>query len=107
VAHGCVELSVLCLSAAAGAAVGEALIRPGAAGRREAFRVAAARTGAVMLAVVVLLIGAGLIEGYVSPDPAIPLAARITIGLCYWCLMILVLSGWPFRQIRRERRSAS
>ena len=30
VAHGCVELSVMCLSGAAGAAVGEALIRPGA-----------------------------------------------------------------------------
>jgi uncharacterized membrane protein SpoIIM required for sporulation len=106
VAHGCVELSVICLSAAAGAAVGEALIRPGAAGRREAFRAAAARTGAVLLACALLLVGAGLIEGYVSPDPVFPLAARIVIGLSYWCLMILFLSGRPFRQIRRERRSA-
>jgi uncharacterized membrane protein SpoIIM required for sporulation len=107
VAHGCVELSVLCISAAAGAAVGEALIRPGAAGRREAFRAAAARTSAVLLAVVVLLIGAGLIEGYISPEPAVPLAAHVAIGLCYWCVMVLFLSGWPFRQMRRERRSAS
>lgn len=107
VAHGCVELSVICLSGAAGAAVGEALIRPGAAGRLEAFRAAAARTGVVLLACAVLLVGAGLIEGYISPDPGFPLPARIVIGIGYWCLMIAFLSGWPLSQMRRERRSAS
>jgi uncharacterized membrane protein SpoIIM required for sporulation len=107
VAHGCVELSVMCLSGAAGAAVGEALIRPGDAGRREAFRAAAARTGGVLLACAVLLVGAGLIEGYVSPNPAFPLWARILIGVGYWGLMVALLSGRPFRQMRRERRSAS
>ncbi len=69
VAHGCVELSVMCLSGAAGAAVGEALIRPGEAARIESFRIAALHSGKLLVACALLLVGAGAIEGYVSPDP--------------------------------------
>ena len=94
--HGCVELSVMCLSGAAGAAIGEALIRPGAGGRLESFRAAALRSGVILLACAVLLVGAGLIEGFVSPDPRIPFAARIAIGLGYFALMVAFLSGRLF-----------
>ena len=93
VPHGCVELSVICLSGAAGAAVGEALIRPGHASRIESFRVAALETGKLLAACAVLLVGAGLIEGFVSPDPRFPLWSRITIGAGYWLLMLALLSG--------------
>lgn len=98
VPHGCVELSVMCLSGAAGAAIGEALIRPGALGRLESFRAAALRTGVVLVACAVLLVGAGLIEGFVSPDPRFPLAARVAIGVTYWCVMVAFLSGRLFRR---------
>jgi uncharacterized membrane protein SpoIIM required for sporulation len=101
VAHGCVELSVMCLSGAAGAAVGEALARPGESGRIESFHLAALRSGKLLIACVLLLIGAGLIEGYVSPNPRIPLGARIAIGVSYWLLMVLLLSGWLFGRPRR------
>ena len=98
VAHGCVELSVMCLSGAAGAAVGEALVRPGSAGRVAAFRFAALRSGVVLIACALLLVGAGLIEGYVSPNPAYPLPVRIAIGVGYWLLMLALLTGrlWWF-----------
>ena len=102
VAHGCVELSVMCLSGAAGAAVGEALIRPAQAGRIESFRVAALRSGKLLLACALLLVGAGLLEGYVSPDPRVPLWARSVIGASYWLLMVALLCGWLFG--RRARR---
>lgn len=94
IAHGCVELSVICLSGAAGAAVGEALVRPGAGGRTESFRIAALRTGRLLVACALLLVGAGLLEGYVSPNPRFPLATRVTIGVSYWLLMVALLSGW-------------
>lgn len=106
VAHGCVELSVMCLSGAAGAAVGEALIRPGAAGRMESFRAAALRSGVVLLACALLLVGAGLIEGFVSPDARISLGPRIAIGLAYWLFMVALLSGWLFRRRRAGRLTA-
>jgi uncharacterized membrane protein SpoIIM required for sporulation len=106
VAHGCVELSVMCLSAAAGAAVGEALIRPGRAGRMHSFSVAALRSGRVLIGCAVLLVGAGLIEGYISPDPRVPVSARVAIGVGYWLLMLAVLSGRLFRS-RRSPAPAS
>jgi uncharacterized membrane protein SpoIIM required for sporulation len=93
VPHGCVELSVMCLSGAAGAAVGEALVRPGHASRIESFRVAALSSGKLLAACAVLLVGAGLIEGFVSPDPRFPLWSRIVIGVGYWALMLALLSG--------------
>jgi uncharacterized membrane protein SpoIIM required for sporulation len=110
VAHGCVELSVMCLSAAAGAAVGEALIRPGRAGRMRSFNEAALRSGRVLIACAVLLVGAGLIEGFVSPNPRVPVGLRVAIGVGYWLLMVSVLSGRLFRigdVLRRPARSAA
>jgi len=102
VAHGCVELSVMCLSGAAGAAVGEALIRPGEATRTEAFRSAAMRSGKLLFACVLLLIGCGLIEGYVSPDPDFPVWSRVLIGVGYWLFMLGLLTGWLFGRSRAQ-----
>ncbi len=91
VPHGCVELSVMCLSGAAGAAVGEALIRPSFGTRMESFRVAALRSGKLLFACAVLLVGAGLIEGYISPRAQFPLWSRVCIGVAYWVLMLALL----------------
>lgn len=98
VAHGCVELSVMCLSGAAGAAVGEALMRPTHERRMESFRLAARESGKLLIVCVLLLIGCGLIEGYISPDPRYPLWVRVTIGLSYFVFMLALLRGWLFRR---------
>jgi uncharacterized membrane protein SpoIIM required for sporulation len=106
VAHGCVELSVMCLSGAAGAAVGEALIRPSQGDRMESFRIAALHSGKLLAACAVLLVGSGLIEGYISPRALFPLWAHVCIGVGYWFLMIALLAGWlipPKRAIRLPR----
>jgi len=96
VAHGCVEISVLCLSGAAGAAVGEALIRPGESSRAQAFQAASLKAAKLLALCVALLVGCGLIEGYVSPNPDFPLWTRIVVGLGYWTLMLALLRGWLF-----------
>ena len=95
-AHGTVELSVMCLSGAAGAAVGESLIRPTAATRRQSFQIAALDAGKLLFACVVLLVNCGLIEGYVSPNPEFPLWSRVAIGVAHFLFMIAVLRGWLF-----------
>jgi uncharacterized membrane protein SpoIIM required for sporulation len=61
----------------------------------------------VLLACAILLVGAGLIEGYISPNPRFSLPVRIVTGVGYWCLMVAFLSGRLFAQTRREPRSAS
>jgi uncharacterized membrane protein SpoIIM required for sporulation len=100
VAHGCVELTVMVLSGAAGAAVGEALIRPTTARRAQSFQQAALRTSKVLGACVVLLVGCGFIEGYISPNPDFPLWARIAIGVGYWLFMVSMLRGYVFGRSR-------
>ncbi len=100
VAHGCVELSCICIAGAAGSYLGEALIRPGTLARSDAFRLAA-RDGVRVLAVVTLLLFVcGFIEGYVSPDPEVPRWARVTIGVGYFFFMISVLRGYAFGRSR-------
>ncbi len=106
VAHGCVEISVMCLSGAAGAAVGEALIRPKEATRAESFQRAALQSGKLILVCVLLLIGSGLIEGYISPNPIFSLKTRVAIGVSYWLFMITLLNGWAFRALPRGLNAA-
>jgi len=91
VAHGMVEISVILLAAAAGVELGEALARPGNRSRTDAFREAVRRAGQLLPVCVVFLVGAGLIEGYVSPDPHFTMAQRIAIGVAYWLLLVLVV----------------
>jgi uncharacterized membrane protein SpoIIM required for sporulation/uncharacterized RDD family membrane protein YckC len=100
IAHGCVELSCICIAGAAGSYVGEALIRPGTLTRSEAFRAAAREGIRVLVVVTMLLFICGFIEGYVSPDPEVPRWARVTIGVGYWLFMISVLRGYVFGRSR-------
>ncbi len=93
VAHGIVELTVICIAGAAGVHLGEALARPGARTRTEAFREAVRLGGRLMVVCALFLVGAGFIEGYISPDPSYPLSTRITVGVTYACVLWLVLSG--------------
>lgn len=102
VAHGVVELSCICLSGAAGAAVGDALARPALDSRAASFAAAARRSGRLLAAVTVLLVGCGLIEGYVSPDPQMPLLTRLVVGFGYFALMVALLRGWLFGGSRRR-----
>ncbi|MEJ2359812.1 MAG: stage II sporulation protein M [Gammaproteobacteria bacterium] len=97
IAHGIVELSVIILAGAAGMKIGEAIVRPGQLSRRDAFNRAASTAGKVIAVGALLLVGSGLIEGYISPNHHIGLATRISVGVGYAVFMLLLLSGrlWP------------
>ena len=97
VAHGVVELSVICIAGAAGIQLGEALIRPGNRSRADAFHYAVADAGKLLFVVVPFLVGAGLIEGYVSPNDLFTMRARLLIGITYGILLWAVLTGWTWR----------
>lgn len=103
-AHGFVELSVICIAGAVGASLGEALARPGHRTRAAAFQAASLRGSKLIFVCIVFLVGAGLIEGYVSPNPSYPIGARLFIGLAYWALFVTVLSGVLDRRYQRSKR---
>lgn len=96
VAHGLVELSVICIAGAIGAAIGDSVIRPTHNTRRESFQLCIQEVGPLILLCALLLIGAGLIEGFVSPDATYPMLSRVVIGVSYWMLMVLALNGRLF-----------
>jgi uncharacterized membrane protein SpoIIM required for sporulation len=96
IAHGPVELSVICISGACGVALGESVIRPRGESRRDSFQACAHRVGPLLLLCAALLVGCGFIEGFVSPDPAFPLASRTVIGISYWLVMCGLMSGRVF-----------
>ncbi|MGB6306413.1 MAG: stage II sporulation protein M [Steroidobacteraceae bacterium] len=93
IAHGPVELSVICVAGAAGTALGDSIVRPASGTRRDSFQACAHRIAPLLLLCAALLVGCGFIEGFVSPDPIFPLASRITIGVCYWAAMWALMSG--------------
>ena len=96
IAHGPVELSVICVAGAMGVALGESIIRPSLPTRRDSFQACAHRLAPLLLLCAALLVGCGFIEGFVSPDPRFPLPSRITIGVCYWLVMWALMSGRLF-----------
>jgi uncharacterized membrane protein SpoIIM required for sporulation len=93
IAHGPVELSVICVAGAAGVALGESIARPASGTRRDSFQACAHQVAPLLLLCAALLVGCGFIEGFVSPDPRFPLASRITIGVCYWLVMWALMTG--------------
>jgi uncharacterized membrane protein SpoIIM required for sporulation len=102
-AHGFVELSVICVAGAVGVSLGEALARPGHLTRLAAFQQAVLRDMKLMVVALAFLIGAGVVEGFVSPNPDIDLTGRLAVGLGYWLLFVFVLSGGLGRLIDRRR----
>jgi uncharacterized membrane protein SpoIIM required for sporulation len=106
-AHGPVELSVMCLAAGAGTALGESIIRPRLATRTESLRRRAAELGPLLIACALLLFGSGLIEGFISPSHQIGIPVRLAVGLGYWTLMLLLLSGRLFPANIRRTASIS
>jgi uncharacterized membrane protein SpoIIM required for sporulation len=96
IAHGPVELSVICIAGASGVALGESIIRPAGISRRDSFQACAHRIGPLLLLCAALLIGCGLIEGFISPDARFPMVSRVTIGVSYWLIMWTLLTGRAF-----------
>jgi uncharacterized membrane protein SpoIIM required for sporulation len=102
VAHGLVELSVIFIAGAVGFSVGESLARPGHRTRAAAFQRAVLRGAKLMLVCLVFLVGAGLIEGYISPNPAYSLTVRLLVGFAYWLVFLFVLSGPRLARLSRR-----
>lgn len=91
-AHGFLELSAIFLSGGAGLRLAWAILHPGERARGDALRIAGGQSMRVMLLVVVTLVCAGLIEGFVSPTTLLPVvkaAIGIGTGLALWSYILL------------------
>lgn len=78
-AHGVIELSVIIIAGGAGLQLGWAVARPGLITRRAALVLAARRAVRLILGCALLLVVAGVIEGFISPS-TMPLAVKRTVA---------------------------
>jgi uncharacterized membrane protein SpoIIM required for sporulation len=84
--HGVIELSVVFIAGGAGMMIGDSVLRPGLARRRDALADAARRAAHLMVGCVPLLVVAGTIEGFFSPSDA-PDPLKYLVGLLTGALL--------------------
>lgn len=77
--HGVMELTAICLAGGAGLGLGSALLVPGRRTRREALRERGRAFLSLVGGAVLLLIVAGLVEGFYSPS-GLPAVAKFAFG---------------------------
>ena len=78
--HGVVELSETCIAGASGLSIGWAIIAPGQWRRRDALSMAAKDSVRLVLGGILLLIFAGLVEGFISHS-LLPSLFKIMFGI--------------------------
>ena len=79
IGHGVIELSCIFIAGGAGLLIGSALLMPGDLSRADALMSRGKDAIRLMMGVAVLLVVAGIIEGFISPAP-IPPAIKFSIG---------------------------
>jgi uncharacterized membrane protein SpoIIM required for sporulation len=79
VGHGVIELSCIFMAGGAGLLIGTAMLMPGDLSRADALKSRGKDAVRLMMGVAVLLVIAGIIEGFISPAP-IPAAIKYSVA---------------------------
>ena len=79
VGHGVVELSCIFMAGGAGLLIGSAMLMPGDLSRADALKSRGKDAVRLMMGVALLLVLAGIIEGFISPAP-IPASIKYSVG---------------------------
>jgi uncharacterized membrane protein SpoIIM required for sporulation len=93
VAHGVVELSCIFIAGGAGLLIGSAILIPGDLTRADALRTRGMEAVRLMIGVALLLVVAGIIEGFVSPapiDPRIKYSVAAITGVALYAYLLFV-----------------
>jgi uncharacterized membrane protein SpoIIM required for sporulation len=92
VGHGVIELSCIFIAGGAGLLIGSALVMPGDLSRADALKSRGKDAVRLMMGVAVLLVVAGIIEGFISPAPirpAIKFSIAAITGLALYSYLLL------------------
>ena len=93
VGHGVVELSCIFIAGGAGLLIGSAMLMPGDLTRADALKTRGMEAVRLMIGVAILLVVAGIIEGFISPaaiDPRIKFGIGGITGLAMYSYLLLV-----------------
>jgi uncharacterized RDD family membrane protein YckC/uncharacterized membrane protein SpoIIM required for sporulation len=106
-AHGPVELSAICVAAAAGFCLGRAILNPGYQTRMQAIRKQGAIGFRLVLAATVGFLFIGGVEGFMSPGKYFPWQLNAMAGIAAWSLFFFWVKtrGAPGAGARHRPRS--
>ena len=90
IAHGPVELSMICVAGAAGFCLGRAVLSPGPRSRVQALRDEGRRGFLLVAFATIGFVVIGTVEGFVSPGAHFPAAGNAVVGVAMWLLFF----GW-------------
>lgn len=95
IGHGVIELTVIFMAGGAGLMIGWAILQPGLLRRRDALMLAARRAVYLAMGAVPLLVIAGLIEGFISPNELLPWPVKWGVGILTGVILYsyLLLAG--------------
>ena len=92
VGHGVIELSTVCFCGGAGMMIGYAMINPGDLTRGQALKKKGMQAAKIVIGCALLLVVAGLIEGFISPSslpPAVKFGTGIGTGIGMFGYLLL------------------
>ncbi len=87
--HGALELPAIFFAGAAGLLITRALLFPGQYRRLDAFKVYGSQAAQLVFGVVIMLILAGIIEGFFSPNPLFPDSFKYLIGIAILTSLVM------------------
>jgi uncharacterized membrane protein SpoIIM required for sporulation len=87
--HGSLELPAIFLAGGAGLLLARAILLPGQLRRVDALRYYGLEAAQLVFGVVPMLVAAGIIEGFFSPNPAIPDSVKYLAGIALFTLLVL------------------
>lgn len=95
IGHGVIELSAIFIAGGSGLMVGWAILQPGLLKRGDAVMLAGRKAVKLIIGCVPILIVAGLIEGFISPNENIPWSVKWSVGIVTGILLYsyLLLAG--------------
>lgn len=86
--HGSLELPAIFFAGGAGLLIGKAMILPGKYRRLDALKVNSIKAAQLLFGIIPMLIIAGTIEGFFSPNPAIPSPIKYLTGTGLFFLLV-------------------
>ena len=98
--HGSLELPAIFFAGGAGLLLARAILFPGRYRRPDALRYYGMQAAQLLSGIVPMLVVAGVIEGFFSPNPAVPAPLKYLVGMILFALLVGYCS-------RRRQETAS
>lgn len=96
--HAVLELSALVISSAAGLLIGKALLFPGNYRRIDSLQIASKKAAGLFAGCIPLLLIAGTIEGFISPDEGFSTASKYVLSIGTLICLIIYLFAPRYSQ---------